>query len=204
MKASRRPWLERIAGHIGRAGSLRSAFNGAYPDDDAKDAADELKGALEASRHKEPPIVPFSRSRSGVRVVFVVVVGLEVEALRNIVAMAYREDEAQDIVPIFITDCDRFEIFRERHALFEYFPPPQARARFMPDADWELYLLRRLAIYRRKWSPGRIVGFGQEAGRVLAKWRDSPFEDETIGMVIAASAAEAKDVAGHAGSASPP
>ena len=48
-------------------------------------------------------------------------------------------------------------------------------------------MLRRLALLRRKWQPVRIVAFGPAAARLLLQWKDSPFEDDSIQQVAAAT-----------------
>ncbi|MGH6919149.1 MAG: hypothetical protein ACREJ0_15760, partial [Geminicoccaceae bacterium] len=73
-----------------------------------------------------------------------------------------------------------FDLFRARGRIFEYLPPPEARERFAPDLHWDLYLLRRLALIRRKWQPVRVVAFGRTAAEVVQLWRDSPFEATPI------------------------
>ena len=91
---------------------------------------------------------------------------------------------AGTVVPVFLTDSGAFEVFRARRAVFEYLPPPDQRARFAPDLDWDLYVLRRLVLLRRKWRPVRVIAFGPAARAVLAAWRECRFEDEDIRALI--------------------
>lgn len=105
--------------------------------------------------------------------VFVVVIGVPSDDLATVVDRLVSEGGPR---PVFLTDDDRFEIFRRHRAIFEYLPPVEPAA----DLDVELYRLRRLALLRRKWQPVRIVGFGAEAARIIQMWRASPFEDRRI------------------------
>jgi hypothetical protein len=54
----------------------------------------------------------------------------------------------------------------------------------MPELDWDLYRLRRLALLRRKWQPKRIVAFGPAARALVDAWQKSPFEDESIARIV--------------------
>jgi GR25 family glycosyltransferase involved in LPS biosynthesis len=109
--------------------------------------------------------------------VLVVVVGLPPAELEAVVSKV-APGSGRAIVPVFLTDCDAFEVFRARGAAFEYLPPPGPGPG--ADLDWPLYRLRRLALLRRKWQPTRIIAFGAAAHALVATWRSSPFEDPTI------------------------
>ena len=127
-------------------------------------------------------IMPFAASGRAPRILMAVVVGLDGDALeRTLAAVSASSGHAEGLIAtLCLTDCPRFEPFRRRGLLFEYVPGPRDQARFAPDLDWDLYILRRLARLRRKWNPIRIVAFGQAAQAQVDAWRTSPFEDESI------------------------
>lgn len=119
------------------------------------------------------PLRPQGLEHKDATCVLVVVVGLAAEELAAIVE---RLASRRDVLPVFLTDSDAFEVFRSRRLAFEYWPPAVPRA----DLDWDLYRLRRLALLRRKWRPVRIIAFGGAAAGLIDLWRNSPFEDRGI------------------------
>ena len=137
----------------------------------------------------QPPLRARSNKRPRSSAVIAVVVGLEPEALGRVLDLLRASSARQDLEPVLLTDCDAFELFRDRGLVFEYLPAPAQRERFAPELDWDLYLLRRLALIRRKWQPVRIITFGPAAGDLLSLWKGSPFEDESIQKVASGAAA---------------
>jgi GR25 family glycosyltransferase involved in LPS biosynthesis len=137
----------------------------------------------------QPPLRARSNQRPRSRAVIAVVVGLEPDALSRVLDLLSASSTRQDVEPVLLTDCDAFELFRDRGLVFEYLPGPAQRQRFAADLDWDLYLLRRLALIRRKWQPVRIITFGAAAGQLLCSWKGSPFEDESIHQVAGGPAA---------------
>jgi GR25 family glycosyltransferase involved in LPS biosynthesis len=133
------------------------------------------------------PLTAWSNQHPKPRTVAAVVVGLESSALMRVVDLLRTDRDTHDVEPIVVTDCDEFELFRDSGLVFEYLPILAERKRLAPELDWELHLLRRLALIRRKWRPGRIVAFGPAATQLLLQWKDSPFEDDSIHRVAAAT-----------------
>jgi hypothetical protein len=119
-------------------------------------------------------------------------IGLGDDELVGVLDLLIAQRRRSDLEPIVITDSDSFEGLRARRLAFEYLPAPGLRARFAPQLEWDLYLLRRLALMRRKWQPVRIVAFGPAAAQLLARWKDSPFEDESIHQVAASGTRSAE------------
>jgi hypothetical protein len=138
-------------------------------------------------------IVLVGRGTSTPRVLIAVVIGLDAALLESTLAViAANADRSEGAVEtLCLTDCTDFEQFRRHRLLFEYLPPALERERFVPDLDWNLYTLRRLARLRRKWNPVRIVAFGPQAQAQVECWRTSPFEDEGILDLIRAPEAGA-------------
>ena len=69
----------------------------------------------------------------------------------------------RDVIPVILTDCPTFEVFRRRGLAFEYLPSRSAQKRFASDLSWPLYVRRRIALYQAKWRPIGVVAFGSRA-----------------------------------------
>jgi hypothetical protein len=133
----------------------------------------------------QPPLQVRSLKKPKSHAIVALVVGLADDELVGVLDLLQAQRARSDLEPILLTDCDALELFRARTLAFEYLPPPALRARLAPQLDWDLYLLRRLALLRRKWQPVRIVAFGPSAAQLLSQWKDSPFEDDSIHQVAA-------------------
>jgi hypothetical protein len=92
--------------------------------------------------------------------VAVCVLGLDGAVLDQVIATAQAEAQAVGRRPVFITDGDRLEPFRERRAVVEQVVDPRAAARRAPDLAWDLYRLRQFHLLARKWRPSAVVTFG--------------------------------------------
>ncbi|HEX6011355.1 MAG TPA: hypothetical protein VFY87_06015 [Geminicoccaceae bacterium] len=78
------------------------------------------------------------------------------------------------VIPVFVTDHSDFAPFRAHRACFEYLPDRRGPSAGAAPRDWELYRARRFALLCDKWKPLRVVAFGAEATRQLARWSRSP------------------------------
>lgn len=143
-------------------------------------------------RRGRQPLRAYERERPHATCVFAIVVGLPPAELEGVVASLTAKPS---VTPVFLTDSDAFEIFRERRAVFEYLPPPNHD----PNLDWSLYRLRRLALLRRKWEPSRIVGFGPAAADLISRWRASPFEEPPLDEVLGHGSAGSRSAEPRAG-----
>ena len=161
--------LRRLLRPAGRQGSARPPEEGGT----AALGAPAPVGPAAEARSGLQPLRARTDERPGARCVLAVVVGLPRDDLATVVARLCR---ASGTVPVFLTDDDRFEVFRSHRAAFEYLAPAEPR----PGLDWDLYRLRRLALLRRKWQPAKIVAFGAPAVGLVDAWRRSPFEDQGI------------------------
>ena len=133
----------------------------------------------------QPPLKMRSLKKPKAHAIIALVVGLTGDELVGVLDLLRAQRARSDHEPILVTDCDACELFRARGLAFEYLPAPGLRTRLLPQLDWELYLLRRLALLRRKWQPVRIVAFGPAAAEMLVQWKGSPFEDDSIHRVAA-------------------
>lgn len=149
----------RAPSRLGSAFSrLRSLFAKRKGDEDAPPAEpvwDELR--------RRGPLVPYAETNAGKRIIAVTAFGLSPERLASVLDTVEAYCRKRDTVPVFLTDSDRFELFRERRLAFEYLPPADARARFAPEMQWALYFQRRLSVFRAKWRPAGIISFGTRA-----------------------------------------
>jgi GR25 family glycosyltransferase involved in LPS biosynthesis len=153
--------------------------------------APEQGAAAKARQRGLRPLQPFADAYPEARTIAIVLVGLQRAELEKVIGMVDGIGIQRGLVPVVVTDCDAFELFRGRRIVTEYLPPEAHRSRFAADLDWDLYRLRRLALLRRKWQPARIVAFGLEASALVRDWAASPFEDPTIKEVISAPATAA-------------
>ena len=151
-------------------------------------AAAELRPAQAAApppaRYDAPALRRLDGERPSRRVFIAVVTGLAAPALEQALDLLKEQSEALDVETVLVTDQLDFTAFRRRGMIFEYLAPVEARRARRDDLDWELFELRRLALLRRKWQPGRIVGFGEKSARLLRAWRQSVFEDDSIAYLI--------------------
>jgi hypothetical protein len=123
-----------------------------------------------------PPLVPFGDGNLGKRIIAVTAFELSKEALAKVLDTVEAHCRKRDTLPLVLTDCNCFEMFRDRSMVFEYFPPEASRERFAPDLQWPLFFRRRLALLRRKWGPVGVVSFG--APGPIARFKEVLVGDE--------------------------
>ncbi len=90
--------------------------------------------------------------------------GLTEEGRARVVELVAQQQLRQrELAPVFITDHDDFRLMRDEHFVFEYLPPWPGPQVVATRGAWEDYLLRRLALIRRKWAIRRFVYFSARA-----------------------------------------
>jgi hypothetical protein len=101
------------------------------------------------------------------RVIGVSVCGFDAEGVRRVVELvASQQQRDRDFIPVFLTDCNEFEVFGEYGFAFEYLPPPGRRAGHPREGDWPAYAARRRRLIERKWGLSEVIAFGMgEFGR---------------------------------------
>lgn len=130
------------------------------------------------------------RLGSGVeKVVVALMFGLDRDAVKKLLPLVQRDCASRGLTPLYLVDTDAFELFRERGLIFEYLPPADDQTGFDASLQWDLYVQRRLALIRKKWSPSRIISFGETATKTLSLWSSSPFEDTPLPAAISESLA---------------
>jgi GR25 family glycosyltransferase involved in LPS biosynthesis len=162
-------------------GSLGRRWNGA-----TDPAVPSAVGPPSVAKTPElpPPLQLHDDHHPGRRTIAVLVYGMDTLELAGALDVVDRHCKARDLTPIFLTDHDGFDLFRAHGRVFEYLPPPQAREKFAPDLNWDLYVLRRLALIRRKWQPARVIAFGRTAAEVVQLWLESPFEQTPVPALL--------------------
>jgi hypothetical protein len=177
----------------------------------ARRLLDGLQHARKASRYAKPAappaqaearvgetrLVPWVKHRPPKDVFAVVVFGLSETEIERVLEVVERYCVEHDAAPLLLTDNDSFQLFRNRRVLFEFLPPRSEQQRVAPELDWQLFMLRRLALIRRKWRPVRVVPFGRRAAEVVQLWRDSPFEEAPLPTPVSNRSAGA-ELAGSA------
>lgn len=93
-------------------------------------------------------------------IVGVSLLGLSRADVERVVALVAETRQKVDFVPVLVTDCDDFALFRRHRLYFEYVPPAAIYERYASDLDWRLFVQRRLALIRQKWEPARVINFG--------------------------------------------
>jgi hypothetical protein len=160
----------------------------------ARRLLDGLQHARKASRYAKPAappaqaearvgetrLVPWVKHRPPKDVFAVVVFGLSETEIERVLEVVERYGAEHDAAPLLLTDNDSFQLFRNRRVVFEFLPPRSEQQRLAPELDWQLFMLRRLALIRRKWRPVRVVPFGRRAAEVVQLWRASPFEEAPL------------------------
>ena len=144
------------------------------------------------SRHNEARLVPWAKDRPPGDVLAVVLFGLSEAEIERVLRVVEPYCAEHDLAPLLLTDSDSFELFRNRRVVFEFLPARSEQARLAPDLDWHLFTLRRLALIRRKWRPGRVVAFGRRAAEVVQLWRHSPFEETPVPAALNGRSAAAE------------
>jgi hypothetical protein len=130
-------------------------------------AGDAGQGAPTAA----PPLVRRSSDAAGGRVILLVVLGLEKDAIERIIDDVTASRRAGAPEPLFLTDLDRFELFRARDLAFEHIPSARSKSLIRGDLPWETYLRRRLDLMMSKWQPVATIPYGEVAGGIVKAWR---------------------------------
>jgi hypothetical protein len=104
----------------------------------------------------------------------VLAVGIDGEDLPRLLDMVATTSHEDDVVPIVVTDHADFVAFRDHGLIFEYLPDETQQKAHATDLEWKLYILRRLALLRRKWRPGNTIAFGAAGASLLRRWQASP------------------------------
>jgi hypothetical protein len=93
-------------------------------------------------------------------VVMFVVVGLPAEAVERVVGeVASLQVMLSSFRPLFVTDCDQFQVFRRHGYLFEYIPPQEDWSARFGDSDWSSFLRERMDLLLERYEPDRVIGF---------------------------------------------
>ena len=65
--------------------------------------------------------------------------------------------------PVFVTNCDRFDLFNEHSFCMEYIPSVEEWCAVNDMEDWQSYLDGRMRALRKMYDPRSVVLFSQPA-----------------------------------------
>jgi hypothetical protein len=91
-------------------------------------------------------------------VVMFVAIGLPRETLETLVTeVAALQTMLSNFRPMFVTDCDHFQIFRRRKYLFEYIPPRDDWCKRFGETEWNAFLNERMETLLARYKPDRVI-----------------------------------------------
>jgi hypothetical protein len=104
----------------------------------------------------------------------VLAIGIGGDELPRLLDMVAATSNESGVVPIVVTDHADLAAFRDRGLIVEYIPDEAQQKAQAADLEWQVYILHRLALLRRKWQPGNTIAFGANSGNLLRRWQASP------------------------------
>ena len=96
------------------------------------------------------------------KIVLVTVLGLQDEALATVIETVKFECTQAGTRPLFITDGNRFDLFRSGRSLVEQVVDVQACRARSPERDWSGYGALQYRLIGRKWKPITAISFGRQ------------------------------------------
>jgi hypothetical protein len=108
---------------------------------------------------KPKPAAP--RKKGPPKHVAVTVLGMEGEALEQVLQTAQTQCAARGARPIFVTDGHDFTSFRRRKLTVEQVVDAEARLLAAPDLAWRTYRRRQYTLIAARWRPIAVISFGR-------------------------------------------
>ena len=99
--------------------------------------------------------------------ILVLMIGLEVDVLRDSVASHTAKFRARGREPIFVIDQTCFEVFREQNVVVEILPSA-AMLRENDSTQYEVYITGKLESIRESWLISEEVSIGQPVETLYA------------------------------------
>lgn len=130
-------------------------------------------GAMEQRQPPQEPLVLGDAVKmANRRTVAILTLSLPRNELVALVESVLVSTKREPYLPVFLTDAIDLAPFRERSLVMEYLSaePPAGQS----SAEYEVLVLSRLAIWRRKWCFSRLITAGPAARRRLDTWRTLP------------------------------
>ena len=90
------------------------------------------------------------------------VLGLKEEALASVIEMVKAECVQAGTRPLFVTDDNRFALFRAGRSLFEQVVDVEVCHARSPELDWHGYGSTQYRLIGRKWKPITAISFGRQ------------------------------------------
>ena len=66
--------------------------------------------------------------------------------------IAEKQRLQRNFVPVFLTDCTEFQVFRRHGFVFEYIPSASDRQLARGTYSWDRRIAERMAFFKRKWG----------------------------------------------------
>jgi hypothetical protein len=143
-------------------------YAGTWPTFHSAEVGLPVRPLSRSATGKVSPLTPFpgnaclSLRGSSVKPIGLLGLGLEDSQLEAVVELfAHRQQTMRTFIPIFITDSNRFEIFRRHGFVFEYIPSIAAK-RVGNRPNRETYVQARLELIKRKWGLTEVANLGPE------------------------------------------
>lgn len=77
--------------------------------------------------------------------------------------VAERQRKQHNFVPVFLTDCQEFHIFRKHGFVFEFIPPPEDQKTSPGSYDWTARAAERKSAFKAKWAVSELFNAAQGA-----------------------------------------
>lgn len=82
--------------------------------------------------------------------------------------VAERQRKQHNFVPVFLTDCQEFHVFRKHGFVFEYLPPSEDQASTPGGYDWAARIAERKSAFKAKWGVLEFFSAAQGAEKTTA------------------------------------
>jgi hypothetical protein len=92
----------------------------------------------------------------------VTVLGMQGDALDNVIQTVTTECQQARTRPLFVTDGSDFARFRAGRFLFEQVVDVEVCRTRRPELDWRSYGERQYRLIGRKWKPVTAIAFGRQ------------------------------------------
>ncbi|HEX2528514.1 MAG TPA: hypothetical protein VHL31_19725, partial [Geminicoccus sp.] len=111
--------------------------------------------------HKPAPKKAAAQKPKVRPIVVVTVLGLQGDALTEVIRTVIAECDQAATRPLFITDGSSFGPFRSGRSLFEQVIDVAVCSARRPELDWRAYGEMQYRLIGRKWKPVTTVAFGR-------------------------------------------
>jgi hypothetical protein len=111
--------------------------------------------------HTLAPRKATTQKPKGRPIVVVTVLGLQGDALTEVIRTVITESDRAATRPLFITDGSSFGPFRSGRSLFEQVIDVAVCSARRPELDWRVYREMQYRLIGRKWKPVTTIHLGR-------------------------------------------